>query len=209
VGLGAEHALETSITLDRNSGLPIIPGSALKGLARHSALIDIAKILPFDQPSRKLEQLNALDNWLEQEKLDWKAIKRITGLEENPKASEINAYREIFGTVKKVGSIIFVEGIPIHGKGPYFRLDVMTPHFGDYYTHNKPPSEDQNPIPVTYLTLNSRQIFRFALLPRTQNDTAWVEQARNWLQTGLKDYGVGAKTAQGYGLFKMLEGMEL
>lgn len=34
VGLGAAHVLETSITLHRIFGLPIIPGSALKGAAR-------------------------------------------------------------------------------------------------------------------------------------------------------------------------------
>ncbi|MGQ9463871.1 MAG: hypothetical protein ACUVTP_12705 [Candidatus Fervidibacter sp.] len=34
VGLGAAHVLETSITLHRIFGLPIIPGSALKGAAK-------------------------------------------------------------------------------------------------------------------------------------------------------------------------------
>jgi CRISPR-associated protein Cmr6 len=34
VGLGAAHVLETGITLHRLFGLPIIPGSALKGAAR-------------------------------------------------------------------------------------------------------------------------------------------------------------------------------
>src|SRR3954453_22283347 len=37
VGLGAESILETSITLHRTYGVPIIPGSALKGLAAAAA----------------------------------------------------------------------------------------------------------------------------------------------------------------------------
>lgn len=37
VGLGAESILETSITLHRTYGVPIIPGSALKGLAASAA----------------------------------------------------------------------------------------------------------------------------------------------------------------------------
>ena len=37
VGLGAESILETSITLHRTYGMPIIPGSALKGLAAAAA----------------------------------------------------------------------------------------------------------------------------------------------------------------------------
>lgn len=35
VGLGAESVLETGITLNKVYGVPVIPGSALKGLTRH------------------------------------------------------------------------------------------------------------------------------------------------------------------------------
>lgn len=35
VGLGSENVLETGIRLHHTYGLPIIPGSALKGLAAH------------------------------------------------------------------------------------------------------------------------------------------------------------------------------
>ncbi|MGZ5434687.1 MAG: type III-B CRISPR module RAMP protein Cmr6 [Pyrinomonadaceae bacterium] len=37
VGLGSESVLETSITLHATYGVPVVPGSALKGLARHFA----------------------------------------------------------------------------------------------------------------------------------------------------------------------------
>jgi len=39
IGLGAAHALETGITLHRIFGLPIIPASSLKGVARAYALL--------------------------------------------------------------------------------------------------------------------------------------------------------------------------
>jgi CRISPR/Cas system CMR subunit Cmr6 (Cas7 group RAMP superfamily) len=45
VGLGAAHVLETGITLHRLFGLPIIPGSALKGAARTWALFKLAEEL--------------------------------------------------------------------------------------------------------------------------------------------------------------------
>lgn len=41
VGLGQSSILETSITLDRITGIPIIPGSALKGLAASYAMLCI------------------------------------------------------------------------------------------------------------------------------------------------------------------------
>ena len=48
VGLGAAHVLETGITLHRIFGLPIIPGSALKGVARAYAQLVEGK--PEDDP---------------------------------------------------------------------------------------------------------------------------------------------------------------
>jgi hypothetical protein len=45
VGLGADSVLETAITLHRIYGFPIIPGSALKGLTRAWALLELAAAL--------------------------------------------------------------------------------------------------------------------------------------------------------------------
>ncbi len=45
VGLGSESAYEVSIHLDRNYGVPIIPGSALKGIAKYYS----KKILGWDE----------------------------------------------------------------------------------------------------------------------------------------------------------------
>jgi len=79
VGLGAESVLETSLTLHRIYGYPIIPGSALKGLARTLALLELAAILgvptlhlleywqrkPPDGKSQRKTPLNKLDDLLE------------------------------------------------------------------------------------------------------------------------------------------------
>src|SRR5690606_26251990 len=64
VGLGGEHVLETTITLDRNTGAPFIPGSALKGLTRTVALIELAQALPFEEGVDRLAKLQALDDLL-------------------------------------------------------------------------------------------------------------------------------------------------
>jgi CRISPR-associated protein Cmr6 len=45
VGLGADSVLETAITLHRIYGFPVIPGSALKGLTRSWALLELAAVL--------------------------------------------------------------------------------------------------------------------------------------------------------------------
>jgi len=53
VGLGGKCAMEFSLTLQHTSGLPVIPGSALKGLTRTYALLTIAEKLDFHPLSLK------------------------------------------------------------------------------------------------------------------------------------------------------------
>ncbi|MCS7072808.1 MAG: type III-B CRISPR module RAMP protein Cmr6 [Anaerolinea sp.] len=208
VGLGAEHALETAITLDRSSGMPIIPGSALKGVARTYALIKIAQQLPFRDEQIETA-LNTLDNWLSAETLK-RATLNDYGLRElDDERREklfdlIKLFRLIFGYVGVAGCIIFFHGI-YAGDGNPFEVDVMTPHFSSYYTTaaNRPaPSDDQNPVPVPYLVVKPRQKFWFAIGIRQAQDVELAGVALDYLKHGLTIYGVGAKTAQGYGLFR-------
>jgi len=59
VGLGGKGAMEFGLTLQHTSGLPVIPGSALKGLTRTYGLLTIAaelNIRPFN-----LKQISALE----------------------------------------------------------------------------------------------------------------------------------------------------
>jgi len=64
VGLGAESVLETAITLHHTYGMPYIPGTALKGLARHYFQREIARTLSPEEQSQYItvlfgEQVNA------------------------------------------------------------------------------------------------------------------------------------------------------
>jgi len=58
VGLGADNVLETAICLQRIVGQPVIPGSALKGIARTLALCTLAEALgvPIAIPEPRDEQ---------------------------------------------------------------------------------------------------------------------------------------------------------
>jgi CRISPR-associated protein Cmr6 len=211
VGLGAEHVLETSITLDRNTGTPIIPGSALKGLARAAALIEIVQNLPFDDEDRKIDCLNEIDDLLvektpkdpSKEKTLFQKIAELIKAKQPIDEQPLHDFRAVFGTVAQVGGAIFVDGIYADDKLPRFQVDIMNPHFGDYYINQKSPSDDLSPIPVTYLTVAKGQPFAFVVLPRTPDDLTLVrDKAVRWLRKGLQEYGIGAKTAQGYGLFE-------
>lgn len=211
VGLGSEHVLETSITLDRNSGAPAIPGSALKGVARTFALIEIAQLLPLsDEQTEKV--LNDVDGWLSAKTFHWDKLIEygLSGLDaetHNTLNTQIETFRRVFGFVGEVGRAVFFNGMHAGSATP-FMVDVMTPHFSNYYSasnnHRQAPSDDQNPIPVPYLVVAENQKFLFAVGGRTVDDIELTKQARIWLREGLITYGVGAKTSQGYGIFREL-----
>lgn len=224
VGLGAGHVLETAITLDRNTGAPLIPGSALKGLARTVGLISVAEKLPridWLTETRSDDEiipaaLTRLEQWIvsSDELSDPEALTNLATqvLELEPAEISIDPkmlrlatdFRAVFGTTGYAGGVVFLDSLYAGDRLPKYHIDIMNPHFPKYYTGDSAPSDDQNPVPVPYLTVTADppQPFIFAVLPRTPDATPLVKRAGTWLIRGLKEFGVGAKTAQGYGLFK-------
>jgi CRISPR-associated protein Cmr6 len=205
VGLGAEHALETAITLDRSSGTPLIPGSALKGVARTFALIGIAQQLQFTDEQIETA-LNTLDDWLSKAEIKWDTLEdyglsRLDQEQKKTLSDWVETFRSVFGFLGAVGRAIFFNA-SYAGNSKPFEVDVMTPHFGKYYIERAAPSDDQNPVPVPYLVVRENQTFWFAVGAKTSSDVQIAKQARFWLREGLIAYGVGAKTAQGYGIFQ-------
>ncbi len=189
VGLGGSSVLETDLTLDHLSGLPIIPGSALKGLTRAYAV---------------------------QEEFKWSYAKGKEGPEYDP--PEI---KDLFGAQEQqkahAGRVIFFDALPVPPNLAAGRLrfavDIMNPHYPDYYRENgkHAPSNDQSPVPVTFLTVEGAT-FAFAVAPRSgvvQQGPERAEggeedhkRAARWLKEALQEYGVGGKTSAGYGFFR-------
>src|SRR6266700_2237295 len=108
--------------------------------------------------------------------------------------------KQIFGSQERAGSVIFFDAIPVKGQAT-FELDIMNPHYPDYYGKGEQPTNDQNPNPIIFLTV-AKTAFMFALAPRSPKDQDDVKQAKDWLQKALQKYGVGGKTSAGYGYFK-------
>jgi CRISPR-associated protein Cmr6 len=132
----------------------------------------------------------------------------VTGEVEEYKSKKIeddhSRIQRIFGTQEKAGSVIFFDAMPINDEIK-IDLDIMNAHYPKYYGEKQPPANNQDPNPVTFLTV-ANTTFLFALAPRRSKetypkDTEDVELALEWLQKALKDYGVGGKTSAGYGYF--------
>lgn len=219
VGLGGKNPLEIGLTIDQITGLPYIPGSALKGLTRSYALYNIAEIL-----GKKLEG-NDNDN------------KTLTALDEEllrgvwDSSNElIPYYRQIFGAEDlpakdglpkadgKAGQAIFHDAVLMGSPQgtPIYGMDVMTPHFKEWYnTGNSSkgspttaPHDADSPNPIVFLTVNAGCQFAFAVGWRGEKETDDSKQAhqfaRDLLEMALQEFGIGSKTAAGYGTFKPL-----
>jgi len=106
---------------------------------------------------------------------------------------------DIFGTQKQKGKVIFFDSLPIldYDKD-LITLDIMNVHYKDYY-QGEQLREHTNPIPIFFLAIEKDTKFSFAL---ASEDKKMVNKAKELLVEALKKYGVGAKTAVGYGYFR-------
>lgn len=217
-GLGASHVLETALTLERNTGLPYLPGSTVKGLARAWGLIEVAAqvgITLSDDPND--DGLNKLAEILMSDSENHAVFKDITQWGEVNEDVEtfVTWFRFVFGTQDEAGAICFLDAIYYGDDPPRYAADVMTPHYVKYYTESggSAPAEDDNPNPVSFITVDAGNSFAFGLVPRHSafsqyegderagNIQKALAVAQDWLVQALFRLGAGSKTAAGYGFF--------
>lgn len=232
VGLGDKTALEVGFTFHRIYGFPVIPGSALKGLARAAALSQIADTLgvprlllhqaqkranhkprPLPTPIEKLEALLMATDARIQEAKQLELTKKegvetlnrlreekgLENLDLTQHEALLTSFRTIFGTPYAAGEAIFFDAMP--AAPPVLEIDVMNVHYPEYYGGDNLPTDNQNPNPIPFLTVG-RSPFSFAVGWRNTVNATDLHQAEVWLKAGLSEFGVGAKTAAGYGYFQ-------
>jgi CRISPR type III-B/RAMP module RAMP protein Cmr6 len=98
-----------------------------------------------------------------------------------------------------VGATIVFDAIPA---GPVkLEVDVMTPHYDDYYQKGFAPGDWISPKPIPFLVVPAETIFQFAFAPRRPEYHGSAKIVEQWLRDALQWLGAGAKTAVGYGRF--------
>ncbi len=109
----------------------------------------------------------------------------------------------------RAGRVIFYDAYPVDGKFE-LALDVLTPHYREYYEGIGPPGEYLSPIPHTFLTVVQTEFrFHLGIERRAEEKVGQADLAQQLdkvaqaLKQALVDEGVGAKTAAGYGRFKL------
>ncbi len=252
-GLGKKGSLEVGFTFHRY-GFPYLPGSSLKGLARAAALLEIGeklskdaleklrkKVIETDKPKEpeKLGLLRALEIVLSrpEEEICRKQLADCQSQSSEAIEGLARTFRAVFGTTEHGGHVVFFDAIPSERELPRLELDIMNPHYPDYYKETgdekpeTPPANWQSPVPVKFLTVAPGAVFHFAvgwrkapidvtplealpkeakkewswfkgaIAPTAESPNPLLDQARAWLESGLRDLGAGGKTNAGYGYF--------
>jgi CRISPR-associated protein Cmr6 len=172
IGLGGGHVQETNMTLDHIYGIPYLPGSTFKGVVR---------------------------GWVIQEYFgndEDLAMRDIKDDDSSDLQQKKKVFSAVFGNQKFAGKVQFLPAYPIGNVT--LSLDIMNPHFPSYYTGVELPTDTQDPNPINFLTIRNTP-FRFVILLNEQNLLKTVE---DWTDKTLKNKGLGAKTASGYGYFR-------
>jgi CRISPR type III-B/RAMP module RAMP protein Cmr6 len=102
------------------------------------------------------------------------------------------------------GSVAFLPAYPYSRLPVDLELDVLTSHHQKYYRGDLGTATDtEDPNPVYFPAVAAEATYTFAVLPvgATATDSPLLTHAKTWLSTGLSVFGLGAKTAAGYGFF--------
>ena len=150
-GLGGNHPTEAGMILDRNTGVPYIPASAIKGVLRLAHVLDIAEEHP--------EYVQLIENEYEIPD-DTPSLRKYFG----------DTHTDMENSVR--GQLVFLDAFPV--SVPSIKQDIMNPHFGRYYSGNAPPTETENPIPVMFMSVVEGISFRFRVFAQPLTEDAPV-----------------------------------
>jgi len=188
-GIGQPHPNEVGMVFDHTMGIPYIPASSVKGIVR------FAHILGLINSENLSDYTDKYGEFLVESNLETKIPAIFGGDADEEKEGKKK-------TKKLKGKVIFLDAYP--DKIPDLHVDIMNPHYGDYYNDEKgttPPADYLDPTPIKFLTVKPGTIFIFkALVPE---DSDLLEPLKTAFQRALEEEGMGAKTAVGYGRFEI------
>ena len=205
IGLGTESVYETGMTLHHIYGIPYIPGQALKGIVRSWIIKNY-----FNNTTKYSDIDTKKDDPCEIAAFENKLFCQLFGC---PEYAYKKGKVEVKSALKHdyMGSIVFFDSFPSEIDRVKIALDIMNPHYGPYYSKGEPPADYYNPVPVNFLTIQDTE-FQFVIGIKEDknvmvadfdgvNTDTLLNIAEKYLKEALKEMGVGAKTAVGYGYF--------
>ena len=162
-----------------------IPGSALKGIARHCARMQWKAEFDAENPEahRTAADICAVFGYPIGDKVFDKQMEGVAN--------------------ESSGHVAFLEAYP--DSGSELTADITTCHHVNYYKDDNSEAiatDNEAKInPVPFLSMKSGSNFRFILAPLRNATKTDMANAKRWLIEALTLYGAGAKTGAGYGWF--------
>jgi CRISPR-associated protein Cmr6 len=188
VGHGNGSAAEVGLTVHHTWGVPMIPGSALKGLCAHYTAATYGPLRPkFAGPKWEKDPRRIAD----------------------PPG---DYYRALFGAPDvsndaSAGLVVFHDALYVPdstaGDRP-FAVDVLTLHQRSYYGQDRKrggiagqhwPNDYDSPNPVGFISVRPG----VKLLLGVDGDPKWAGLALDLLTEAIRAWGAGGKTSAGYG----------
>jgi CRISPR-associated protein Cmr6 len=197
INMGGGVQENAGMSLDRCFGLPFIPGTAIKGVARHSALWDIRNTTdPADQKRKirlALLTFGFIASDIQKGDFVWAAHGNKQLVAE---AGAPFTRNDLFK-----GTLSFLPAYP--SEAPQIIAEVLTPH---------PRAQDAargqgDPRPIFFPSVDKGSSFAFAIIgswiPDGVDLSEVLAQAGQWLRSAITGQGIGAKTGAGYGWFEI------
>lgn len=204
------------LSLDRCFGLPLIPGSAAKGVSRHHALWEIRSCQ--DQLKRRQLLRSALlifgfvgqDLEARKDRTNQTVTNWAWAVEDSPEIlrdllSELNLASDFKGLIS------FLPASPASSKNLRIVAEGITPHTeqkDNLRDNRRAGSEASRLVPLAFPAVERGSQFAFSLVLNRQFKALpeqahidLLQQAELWLKSAVTGTGIGAKTSAGFGWF--------
>jgi CRISPR-associated protein Cmr6 len=113
-------------------------------------------------------------------------------------------FAKVFGTQGDSGKVFFLDAFPrICNR---LDIDIMNPHYPKYYQGAKGPTDDDSPTPIPFYAIPAGTGFTVRLVSKKVDIKGFAiggKMLTEMLAETLAEMGIGAKTAVGYGWFKV------
>ncbi len=218
---GLAPAAAPGLCLDRLTGAPWIPGAAAKGCARQAAVRELSDAAGDETKAQLLERIARVFGWNIEARAAgsneaqacgaaWpqiaaaaaRRLDKAVGLD----APEIEpAGPRSLPTI--AGRVQFLPACPWESPSPDLEVEVRSDHHPGYYAREKPLAQApdvETPRLDFYPVVAAGHVFAFGLRgPRPE-----AEWALRWLALGLREWGLGAGTAAGFGWFDTSDALQ-
>ncbi|MCK9618744.1 MAG: type III-B CRISPR module RAMP protein Cmr6 [Lentimicrobiaceae bacterium] len=211
---GATGDFKIGFFFDHTTGLPVIPGSSVKGVCRSIFEVDVDKNArnPKNFTGNKSVQSvrfifnEILERYKNVPDFEHKAVIEniLNELPENEPSSIDklkSLVKSIFGEDKVKGSDIFFDAaldIQQNNSRPFLANDFITPH---KHKSRRELDPFTNPNPIQFLKVRSEIPFKFRFI--FTNTDEWTKEIKKiFFEQVLLTLGIGAKTNVGYGQFE-------